>query len=283
MPRSDSKTDKTRDEGLDKFYTLRPISLRCINTMGDKYSWDRWGLVIEPSAGNGSFYDQIPCDNKIGIDISPEHEDIVKQDFFEYNPPNKDNILVIGNPPFGRVSSLAVKFFNRAAEWADVIAFIIPRTFRRISVQNRLDLNFHLVHDDDIPTSPCSFDPPMMVKCCFQIWEKKDHKRKRVLLPTKHNDWEFLGFGPTDDNGQPTPPDGADFALRAYGGKCGDIKSKKLSELRPKSWHWVKSNISKRILMKRFKDLDYSICLDTARQNSIGRAELVKLYSDAYD
>jgi len=84
--------------------------------------------------------------------------------------------LVIGNPPFGRVSSLAIKFFNYSATWANVIAFIIPRTFRKISVQNKLDNMFHLVYDEEISNNPCCFSPQMMVKCCFQIWEKKNKK-----------------------------------------------------------------------------------------------------------
>jgi hypothetical protein len=92
-----------------------------------------------------------------------------------------------------------------------------------------------------------------------------------------------MSFGPKDENGQPTPPVGADFAIRAYGGKCGEIVTENLDKLRPKSWHWIKSNISIPLLIERFNTLDYSLSLDTARQNSIGRGELVKLYSEEYD
>ncbi len=264
--------------GLDKFYTIPTISKRCIDSVGGLYDWSRWELIVEPSAGDGSFLTQIPADNKIGIDIAPEHKDIVFQDFFTYSPPPATKILVIGNPPFGRVSSLAIRFFNHAAAWADTIAFIVPRTFRRISVQNKLNAAFHLVFDEEIPLEPCSFSPPMGVKCCFQIWEKKDTKRVVIKLPLKHADWDFLELGPKDDKGQPTPPDGADFAIRAYGGKCGEIVSAGLEKLRPKSWHWIKANLDKNKLMDRFAALDYSLSLDTARQNSIGKGELVSLY-----
>jgi len=122
----------------------------------------------------------------------------------------------------------------------------------------------------------------MMVKCCFQIWSRKDEKREIIHLSTKHSHWDFLSFGPLDDRGQPTPPSTADFALKAYGGKCGEIEEQNLEKLHPKSWHWIKCNIDKNLLMKRFRELDYSISLNTARQNSIGRGELVKLYSDKY-
>ena len=274
-----TKTDLVREAGFDKFYTIPEISERCIASIGVRYNWSEWGLVIEPSAGNGSFLIKIPTPKKVGIDISPEHKDIIKQDFLTYAPPNDvGKILVVGNPPFGRVSSLAIKFFNHASKWADVIAFIIPRTFRRVSVQNKLNVNFHLVLDEEIPTEPCSFNPHTMVKCCFQIWEKKDYKRKIDELSTVHDDWDFLGFGPNDAKGQPTPPKGADFAIRAYGGKCGEIVDTKLETLRPKSWHWIKSNIDKNILIQRFNSLDYKLSLDTARQNSMGKGELVRLY-----
>jgi hypothetical protein len=271
---------KTREEGLDKFYTIPAVAEKCLAAIGSKYKWSDWDLVIEPSAGNGSFLTRIPTDRRIGIDISPEHKDIIEQDFLTYTPSTTGKILVVGNPPFGRVSSLAIKFFNHSAKWADVIAFIIPRTFRRVSAHNKLDTNFHLVYDEEIPTDPCAFTPPMMAKCCFQIWEKRETKRELVELPTTHTDWDFLAFGPKDIRGQPTPPKGADFAIRAYGGKCGEIVTTGLEELRPKSWHWIKSKIDTDTLIERFSSLDYTLSLDTARQNSIGKGELVRLYSE---
>jgi hypothetical protein len=280
---SNKDIKQIRDEGLDKFYTIPSYSKKCIEKVNELYDI-KWDLIIEPSAGNGSFLNQIPSDNKIGIDIEPEADNIIKKDFFDYNPPkDKKQILVIGNPPFGRVSSLAIKFFNHASQWANVIAFIIPRTFRKISVQNKLNEMFHLVYDEEIPNKPCCFSPPMMVKCCFQIWEKRTTKRNLIELPTKHDDWDFLSFGPLDENGQPTPPVGADFAIRAYGGKIGVIKTSDLNKLRPKSWHWIKSNIDIKELIKRFNELDYSNSLNTARQNSMGRGELVSLYTNFID
>lgn len=276
--------ESVRDDGLDKFYTKPTISEKCLTLVGSLYKWDEWGLVIEPSAGNGSFLTQIPTEKKLGMDISPEHQDIIQQDFFTFTPSSGiDKILVIGNPPFGRVSSLAIKFFNHASIWADVIAFIVPRTFRRVSVQNKLNLNFHLICDQEIPTVPCSFFPPMQVKCCFQIWKKQQPTRHLVELPTTHMDWDFLKFGPKDQAGQPTPPSGADFAILAYGGKCGKIITTELGSLRPKSWHWIKSKIDKGKLIARFEQLDYTLSRDTARQNSIGKRDLVKLYSEVYD
>jgi len=71
-----------------------------------------------------------------------------------------------------------------------------------------------------------------------------------------------------------------DFVIRAYGGKCGYIQISELQLLRPKSWHWIKSNIDIQLLIDRFNKIDYSNSLNTARQNSIGKAELVGLYNN---
>ena len=279
-----SETKNTKDvrkEGLDKFYTITSYSKKCIDKVFELYDKSHFDLIIEPSAGDGSFFNQLECNNKIGMDISPENNNIIKMDFFDYTAqPDINNILVIGNPPFGKISSMAIKFFNHSAKWAKVIAFIVPRTFRKPSVQNKLNNIFHLVYDEDVTTKPCCFIPRMLVKCCFQIWVKKENERTFIDLPKKHNDWNFLSFGAIDEYGQPTPPNGADFAMRAYGGKIGEIEKIKLSELRPKSWHWIKSNINKEELINRFNQLDYSDSLNTARQNSMGRGELVKLYNN---
>ena len=123
----------------------------------------------------------------------------------------------------------------------------------------------------------------MRAKCCFQVWEKKDTNRTSIELTTSHTDWNFIPYGPNDKNGQPTPPSNADFALRAYGGSCGEICRDGLQDLRPKSWHWIKANIDKEVLIRRFQSLDYSVSQNTARQNSIGRGELVLLYQKYLD
>ena len=114
---------------LDKFYTLPAYSKKCIEKVFELYSYDAFDLIIEPSAGNGSFYHQLNCEtDKIGIDIQPEHPDIMQQDYLYYTPPvNKKKIMVIGNPPFGRVSSTAVA--NDRSEDAETTA---PRSAVKI-------------------------------------------------------------------------------------------------------------------------------------------------------
>lgn len=271
---------RVRKEGLDKFYTSESFAKECVDCLFEHFSRTRFDLVVEPSAGNGSFVRQLSnLANVDAIDIAPEDASIRKEDFFRFRPSTVyRRVLVVGNPPFGRGCSLAIRFFNHAAEWADVIAFIVPRTFRRRSVQNKLCLDFHLVNDMEVPVRPCVFHPTMSVKCCFQIWQRRAEPRAPLRIPTSHPHWEFLKYGPLDERGQPTPPAGASFAIRAYGGNIGEIRATSLHTLRPKSWHWIRAIESPSVLIERFSNLDFSEAENTARQNSMGRAELVSLY-----
>lgn len=263
---------------LDQFYTKPDFAIKYFNILKNKIKLNDYDILLEPSAGTGSFYKLFNKNKRIGIDLDPKYKDIVKLDFFDYIPQKNKTYIVIGNPPFGRVSSIAVKFFNKSAEYSNAIAFIIPRTFKRVSVQNKLNLYFHLIYTEDVPLKPCCFSPKMNAKCCFQIWIKKKIKRKKIIYNSSHKDFNFVKMGPKDNKNQPTVPKNVDFALKAYGSNCGKIQIINLNKLRPKSWHWIKSNIDCNILIKNFKKIDYKISKDTVRQDSIGRKELVHLY-----
>ena len=268
---------------LDQFYTKEHVSEDCINILKKHISFNDYDYILEPSAGTGSFYKLLPENKRIGIDLEPKYNGILKMDYFNYIPIKNKKYIVIGNPPFGKISSLAVKFFNKSAEFADIIAFIIPRTFKRVSIQNKLNLNFKLIYNMDLPLKPCCFTPKMDAKCCFQIWIKDKCERKIIKYDKTHPDFEFLKHGPKDDKKQPTVPSGADFVIKAYGSNCGEIKCDNLQILRPKSWHWIKSNIDLETLKNRFKTLDYSISKDTVRQDSIGQQEVIYLYKCKYN
>ena len=71
--------------------------------------------------------------------------------------------------------------------------------------------------------------------------------------------------------------------MKAYGSNCGELKYDSLNKLRPKSWHWIKSNIDINKLKDRFNSLDYSISKDTVRQDSIGQQEVIYLYKTKYN
>jgi hypothetical protein len=243
---------------------------------------DHYDHIVEPSAGKGVFYKLIPTDVRIGLDLEPKYDGVTRMNYFDFIPDSDKKYAVVGNPPFGKISSLAVKFFNKSAEYANTIAFIVPRTFKRTSVQNILNMNFHLIYNMDLPIKPCCFEPNMSAKCSFKIWIKKNVKRSKQIYDKTHKDFNFVKHGPKDEDGQPTPPTDVHFAVKSYGSNCGVIQNDGLEKLRPKSWHWIKSNICVIELKKRFKSLDYSISKDTVRQDSLGQQELIHLYKCKY-
>jgi len=276
-------TTEQNENGLDQFYTNTDIAIKCYDKLKQLININDFDIHLEPSAGAGSFFNIMDNSKKFGLDIEPKKEDINKMNFFDYKPTDDKKYLVMGNPPFGRVSSLAVKFFNKSAEFSDCIAFIIPRTFKRVSIQNKLNLNFKLIYNEDLPMVPCCFTPKMTAKCCFQIWIKTDEKREKINYDKTHKDFNFVKHGPKNEKNQPTPPNNCDFVMKAYGGNCGEIVDSNLNSLSPKSWHWIKSNIDINELKKRFETLDYSISKDTVRQDSIGQQEVIYLYKMKYN
>ena len=307
-----------KTKNLDQFFTKPTEAKRLYDICKEKLDLDSYDIFLEPSVGANSFGCLFPAQKAVLMDIEPQKKvfkydvklnsfstvdrtkkaskfNIIQMDFLSLGASinglmlfSQKKIIAIGNPPFGKNCSLALRFFNICATFCETICFIVPRTFKRISIQNQLDLSFHLDFNEDLPysTSDCVFEPPMGAKCCFQIWNKKGHKRNKITLVKEHPDWEFLAMGPKEirkgcEHPQPTPPKNADFAMKAYGSNCGEIVTKDLHELRPKSWHWIKCKNPKQMI-SRFKSLDYSLAKDTVRQESIGRGEVVKLYIDKF-
>jgi hypothetical protein len=267
----------------DQFYTNVSIAKKCLDKLSEYVDVNSFDIIIEPSAGTGSFFNLLPVDKRIGIDLEPKCEGIACADYLDFEPPPNKKIAVVGNPPFGVMCKSAVRFFGHSAKFADIIAFIIPRTFKRISVQNRLSLNFELIFNGDLPTTPCCFTPKIGAKCCFQIWQRTLQPRQKIRQESTHPDFEFLQWGPLDSKNQPTPNMDADFVMRAYGSNCGKLFTENLISLRPKSYHWIKAGIDIDLLKNRFRALDYSISKDTCRQDSIGRKELIHLYKSSFN
>lgn len=132
---------------------------------------------IEPSAGNGSFFNILPKDRRTGIDIESKLPDIIQSDFLTWSPKTTKNI-VIGNPPFGLRGHLALQFINHSAHFSDFVCFILPQLFDsngKGSCKSRVK-GLNLIHSEIIDSS---FYYPngknVNVNVVFQIWSK-NHK-----------------------------------------------------------------------------------------------------------
>lgn len=249
---------------LDQFYTNDDVVDSCISTI----EFDDYDITIEPSAGDGAFYNKITGE-KIGIDLEPKVDGLIEQDYLKFNRFifTDKKILVIGNPPFGKNSSLAVQFFNHSAEFAKTIAFILPRTFRKASLINRLDENFNLVLEKILPTKSFHLSDGVKydVPCVWQIW-KKGSIRPTIKVETTHQDFEFL-----------KSKEGANFVVQRVGGKAG-WTHKNLDKAFP-SHYWIKGDDSVYLKMVSINwDYENSPKFDTAGNPSISKNELIKEY-----
>ncbi len=140
---------------LDQIFTTDEVARHLLDLVIRRYG-SQPHLFIEPSAGLGAFLKHMPAP-KIGIELDCKIPGLLAADFLTVSVQCTPPIIVVGNPPFGKNSSMAVDFFNHAARMADVIAFVLPLTFRKASIQNRLHEKFHLVDEVDVPALAFTF------------------------------------------------------------------------------------------------------------------------------
>ena len=67
--------------GLDKFYTNKDVVTKSISQVNELVDLSTFDLILEPSAGNGSFLSALPVETSVGLDIEPENENIIKMNF----------------------------------------------------------------------------------------------------------------------------------------------------------------------------------------------------------
>jgi hypothetical protein len=233
-------------------------------------------IVIEPSAGNGSFISelQLMSVNCQFYDIQPDNDSIVKQDYLCLsNPIKKSNgkIHIIGNPPFGRQSSMANKFIKKSAEFCDTISFILPKSFKKPSMQRYFPDNFHLVYQIDLDKNSFQINDTEEkdVPCLFQIWEKRDYNREQL---TKHSttDYEFV-----KRDEQP------DISFRRVGVYAGKIETENLEEKSIQSHYFIKFDKDMKNKTEIINKLK-SICFEsdnTVGPKSISKQEIIQAFN----
>jgi hypothetical protein len=175
-------TGKYRRNNKDQYYTSETVAKSCIDKVLEILPFTQEFLWVEPSAGAGAFLHTLPESVKrVGLDIDPRSNDIIKQDFLEWTPPTVPNIVTFGNPPFGKQSSLAKKFIVKSATFSNIIAFILPRSFQKPSMNNVFPSRFHCIYSNELEDNIFTVNgEPHNVPCIFQIWEKKESERDIV-------------------------------------------------------------------------------------------------------
>jgi len=211
-----------RTTGKEQFYTPTDLALRLATLVSDKVGGFEDKTVIEPAGGTGSFLQAakaLKANKLISFDIEPKAEGVLLADFLlETKGLEKiSDAITISNPPFGRNNSLSIPFFNKAAQHSQFIAFVVPRSWRKWSVLNRLNRNFHLVHDEDLSIDYVDELGEMVwqkarLNTCFQIWERREELRPVI----KVKDQGLLSK---------VKPEDADVALTVFGYGCGKVRT----------------------------------------------------------
>jgi hypothetical protein len=259
---------------IDKFYT-KPCAVElCMGFIQQTISINpATDLIIEPSAGNGAFIPSIKAltEHAKFYDLKPENsDDILEQDYLELDTTDivkqYPTIHIIGNPPFGRQSSLAIKFIKKSCQFATSLSFILPKSFKKESMKARFPPCFHLLHETDLPDKSFLVDGVEYdVPCVFQIWLKKDFNRP-VNKKVEPSGFEFV-----KRSEQP------DISFRRVGVNAGTVDTAGLEEKSEQSHYFIRFTNGKTLKknVKNISKIKYAIN-NTVGPRSISKQELIK-------
>jgi len=180
--------------GLDQFFTVPSVASYCYQNLlsfmqKDGVESSQYNF-IEPSAGDGVFFDLLPQDRRVGIDICPLRTDIIEHDFLSWRvKPNGRSHVVVGNPPFGYRAWLALVFMNHAATFADYVGMILPMAFQsdgKGSPKHRVR-GLELLHSEYLPKDSFTDTLGRSVKIngLWQVWRRGINiQQKKKLCKT---------------------------------------------------------------------------------------------------
>lgn len=191
---------------LDQIFTRSQVAARCWKAMRAQLRRLelRSAHFIEPSAGDGAFYDLLPPGRRTGVDLDPRRSGFVHHDFLTWEPPPAgEPLVVVGNPPFGHRGDLAVRFFRKAATMADAIGFVVPVIFRKFFIHRQLSAGWRLIHSMTLPRSAFWTErgSGVRVNTQFQIWTRLPSAHRDLRLrkppPRAHPDFRFWQYNNT--------------------------------------------------------------------------------------
>ena len=282
-------------ESLDQFYTKQEIAVSCWHHFTQTLSTLNRNVndlfFVEPSAGTGAFYNLLPPNRRFGIDIVPKCKGVKPKDFFDMFsfPEHPKDTVIIGNPPFGKRGKLAMTFFNHAARFADIVAFIVPLTFRKYAVHKCLEPSMRYISKMILPRDAFLLDNgnPFSVNTEFQIWtrllSKHQDMRQYKPLPISHQDFQIWQY-----NNTPTSlkifHNTFDFAVPCQGWQ--DYSRKETDEKKcERSKQWILLKAKNSFVLERLKRIDYERLARECATAIPGfrKADLVKAYKDLYE
>lgn len=175
---------------------------------------------------------------------------------------------VIGNPPYGKNANLAVDFLNKALTLSDNIMFVLPRTFRKDSVLNRIDPNLHLLSDTTVPEE----NFPGSIITCYQHWQYKPDVRPKSTPRRLAEVAQWFTLVPKDQS---------DFAIQRVGGRAGLIRTgSDRVNYSDQSHYFIKQHDPRVLTVFQTINFD-TVKFNTVGNPSIAPGELVELFITA--
>ncbi len=249
MTATPAKLGNTRVTGKEQYYTPIHVADEILDNLEQLIGSLKKRTVLEPAGGTGSFITAAQnhgVTQFISFDIEPHHPLVTKGDFLTKRL-SEPGLVTVSNPPFGRNNALSIPFFNHAAAASDVIAFIVPRSWRKWSVQNRLDRRFELVRDDDLGINYVDHRGALLsrknlLRTCVQYWRRTEKLRPLY----KVRDMNLISR---------STPEQADAAITQFGYGCGTLRTN-FDRVPNTTQMFVKLNHPK--VKKAFRDGDFS-------------------------
>jgi hypothetical protein len=289
------------NEKLDKYYTKEAVALQCYLSLkniliASGYNLDNI-LFIEPSAGSGVFLNQIE-EYSVGFDIAPtknEKNIIRKNDFLNSNLTdllsNEEKVkypIIIGNPPFGTKSKMAIDFINKGFEYSDIVAFIVPLQFRKYGTQTKINKYAKLIYDLTLQENAFEFmGKDYKVRCCFQVWIKNgyayNYEDLRILIKpdVNHQDFEMYQYNRTEEAKKFFDFDW-DFAVPRQGYNDYNFKGLKKEDCDMKK-QWIFFKAKNKKVLENLMKLDFE---KLSKKNTgipgFGKADVVEEYKKIF-
>ena len=177
--------------------------------------------------------------------------------------------IIIGNPPYGTAANMAIKFVNKSCELSDDVRMVLPASFQRDSVINKINLGFELIQDIRLPDETF----PRSITTVRQRWVKSDSPREKITMYRTHPDFEFLKYNRREE--------ATLFIGGAGAGPAGKVKDKDFMHYKP-GHHYVICNEETK---KRLQDLQPLLVKESRTCGclpGISKHVIIKTYMKTY-
>lgn len=271
-----------RQVDKEQYFSSTDLAARCVAFADEHLGLDKFGLIVEPSAGTGAFFDFLPHSVRLGIDIESTRPDVEEADFLAWTPPEASGpILTIGNPPFGARAALAIAFLDRACSFSDAVAFVLPRSFNKYTFQDRVHPYFHLAASMNCDDGFLKDGRDVFVRTTFQIWTRQPSRRVSQRPPASHPH-----FAMRHSHLSRTSPEVLAEIRRSYPfsiPQVGAVFTPRDSTSVERGSHWfIRPNVEG--VRDRFERMDFSFLagMNTAHM-SLSKRDIVSAYVAALE